>query len=117
MPHDPTSVGPNFTPTTCWCCGRHATGIGIGQPSRGEPKWLCEFCIPLIAHIRAVKRFDVYEQRAVTYAIDNVGPLVEKFGVDLSEWSEEQRTEFATEIILGFGHSIREQVRMQEVPF
>lgn len=121
MTHSPTSSGPpHHTPTTCWCCGRRAFGIGIGEFGRrgdGDPKFLCEACIPLIEHIKAVVRFDEYEQNAIHATIEAVGPLIEKFGTDLAEWDADQVEEFVTAIILGFGHSIREQVREREIPF
>lgn len=121
MPHNPTSSGPPLhTPTTCWCCGRHATGIGMdgfGRDGRGDPRWLCDLCVPLMHQIRAARTFDTYEENAVTATILGVGDLVAEWGSDLAEWEEAQVRQFVTEIILGFGDAIREQVRSTEVPF
>lgn len=121
MPHDPTSSGPpHHLPMTCWCCGRRATGIGMDQFGRdqlGDPRWLCEMCVPLMEQIRAARHFDIYEDRAVDMAIDSVGPLIGEYGPDLSEWNESQRRQFVMEIVLGFGDAVRKQVREQAVPF
>lgn len=119
--HDPTSTGaPHHSPTTCWLCSRRATGIGVGSfgwNGKGDPHFLCENCIPLIEHIRTTTNFDRYETDAIQATIGMAGPLIEKFGTDLSDWSEDQVTEFVAAIILGFGTSIRQQVRDLEVPY
>ncbi len=123
MTHAPTTAGgPLHTPTTCWLCSRRAEGIGIGQfPSdyrpNSDPKFLCLNCIPLAAQLRTTTKFDHYESNAIDATIEAVGPLIGEFGSDLAEWTPEQRVEFVTAVILGFGTSIREQIRTQEVPF
>lgn len=121
MPHDPTSSGPpHHTPTVCYCCGRRAHGIGMegfGWDGKRDPHWLCELCIPIMQQIKAVVRFDAYETRAIDATIEAVGALVGANGTDLGDWSEDQVREFVSEIILQFGHSIRKQIREQEVPF
>ena len=121
MTHAPTSTGaPHHTPTTCWCCGRHAHGIGLkgfGRSGNDDPHWLCQQCILILEHIKAVTKWDLYEQRAISASVEAAGPLIEKFGTDLADWSEEQAEEFAATIILGFGDSIRKQVTDGEVPF
>lgn len=121
MPHNPTSTGaPLHTPTTCWCCGRHATGIGMegfGRDGKQDPRWVCELCAPLIEQIRAARSFDVYEENAVAATILGVGELIEEYGPDLGAWTEAQVQQFVMQIILGFGDAIREQVRSTEVPF
>jgi hypothetical protein len=123
MTHAPTSSGPPLhVPTTCWCCGRRANGAGIGEfPSarhpKADPKFLCDLCIPLAAQIRASLKFDHYERAAIEAAIESVGPLIGEYGTDLAEWTDDQRKDFVTQIILFFGASIREQVKNKEVPF
>jgi len=121
MTHTPTTSGPpHHTPTTCYCCGRHATGIGLegfGRKADQDPHFICTACSLLIEQIKATRHWDTYEHRAIEAAVDGVGPLVERFGADLSGWTAEQAQEFAAAIILGFGDEIRRQVREQEVPF
>ncbi len=119
--HEPTSTGaPSYSPTTCWLCSRRATGVGVGSfgwDGKGDPHFLCENCIPLIEQIRATTSFDRYEKDAIQETIEMAAPFIERFGSDLGDWTEEQVTEFVAGIILGFGTSIRRQVRSQEVPF
>lgn len=119
MTQTPTHTKPGFEPTTCYLCGRHASFQGVGSTSKGDRDLhlLCDHCVPLARQIRATMKFDVYEENAVQDTIEGVGPLVMRFGPDITEWTAEQRTEFATQIILGFGTSIRRQVREQVVPF
>jgi hypothetical protein len=118
MTHEPTSIGPNHTPATCYLCGRHAVGLGLGSARNSDdPRWLCALCAMLCDQIRAVSKFDTYEDNALGKAIDMVGHLVERNGSDLADWSERQVREFVTMLILSFGEAIREQVRTKEVPF
>ena len=116
-PFTPTNPNGNIGP--CLVCGRHATGLGLGTTARDrkDPRWLCEMCIPLVEHIRSIQKFDMYEHNAVTEAVEAVGPLVQRNGADLSQWDEEQVEEFAREIWLQCGASIRRQVKDKEVPF
>jgi hypothetical protein len=121
MTHEPTSSGPpHHVPTTCYACGRRAHGIGFGtfgRDGKGDPHFLCENCIPLMAQIKATTRWDAFEQRALEATIEMVGPIIETNGPDLSEWTAEQVEEFVGAVILSFGTSIREQVRSGSVPF
>lgn len=121
MTHTPTSSGPpSHTPTVCYCCGRRAHGIGMegfGRDGKGDPHFLCELCIMIMDQIKSVRSFDIYENNAIDAAIEGVGPTIEAFGSDLGEWDEGQRRQFVMEIILGFGDSIRNQVKAGEVPF
>lgn len=89
----------------------------FGWDGKGDPNFLCENCIPLMAQIKATTRWDVFEQNAIAATIDAVGPLVEEFGTDLSGWSEAQVEEFIGSVILSFGTAIREQVKTGSVPF
>lgn len=121
MTHAPTSSGPpNHTPTVCFCCGRRAHGIGIGdfgRDGKGDPKWLCQLCIPLIDQIRSAQRFDIYENNAIDMTIEAVGPSIEANGSDLGSWNESQVRQFVVDIVMGFGDAIRKQIRTKEVPF
>jgi hypothetical protein len=117
MTHAPTSTGaPHHVPTTCFCCGRRATGIGFGD-FKTDPHWLCQQCIPLLEQIRSARRFDVYENSAIDMTIEAVGPSIEANGADLSEWTESQVRQFIVDVIMHFGDAIRTQVRTHEVPF
>ena len=119
MTHAPTSTGaPHHIPTTCFCCGRRATGIGFGDLGAGkDPHWLCAQCIPLLEQIRSARRFDHYENAAIDMTIEAVGPSIEANGSDLGEWNESQVRQFVVDVIMHFGDAIRTQVREQEIPF
>lgn len=121
MPHDPTTSGPpHHTPSTCYVCSRRATGIGLagfGWNGDQDPHFVCPQCVPLIEQLKSMTKFDVYEENAIAATVEALGPLVEEFGFDMSEWSAEQAERFVAEVVLGFGHSIRTQIRENEVPF
>lgn len=125
MTHTPTFHGPTHTPTTCFLCARHATGLGLGREKNAkgyavgdDPRWLCELCALLAGQIRSVIKFDKYEDNAVEAVKDSaVAPLVERNGTDMAEWTDEQVTELIVEVVLGYGAAIREQVKNNEVPF
>ncbi len=118
MTFAPTHV--ENTPAVCHCCGRHAIGIGVGDPSAkrdNDPKYLCRECVQLIEQIRRVKRFDLYEKQALAGGVDAAGPLVDEFGADLGEWSEDQVLAFCGAIWRGCADRLREVVREGQVPF
>ena len=116
MTFTPTHV--NDTPAVCHCCGRTPTGIGIGLTTpREDPKYLCRECLMLVEQIQRVRRFDPYEKEARRGGMDAAGPLVEEFGSDLSEWTEDQIMIFCGAIWRGCGDRLRELVASKETPF
>ena len=119
MTHEPTHTPmPEMIPTCCFLCGRRANGLGIGRMrEHGDLRFVCDECGLLAAQIKAIRRFDHYEQLAVTEVVEKVGPMLEDFGTDLGNWTSEQAEAFVVAIILGFGDSIRTLVREREVPF
>lgn len=119
MTFTPSHAGaPSYTPACCFVCGRRAEGLGMGFRSRGDdPKWLCEECIELGSIISKVKRFDVFEDRALSAVIEKVGPLVEQFGSDLGEWDMDQVEEFVASVVMGFGNCLRDEIKKSEAPF
>ncbi|SFB52490.1 hypothetical protein SAMN03159496_04655 [Rhizobium sp. NFR07] len=113
MTFQPTKVGD--TPAVCNCCGRHAIGIGIGDGK--EPRYLCQECVILIEQLKRVRRFDPYELEARMGGMEAAGPLVDEFGSDLAEWSEEQVLIFCAAIWKGCADKLREVIRKGEAPF
>lgn len=111
---EPTHV--DNTPAVCFCCGRHATGAGIGGP-KGDPRYLCAECLLIAEQIKHVRRWDAYESQAVLGGMDAAGPLVEAFGSDLAEWDEGQVRQFIATVWRGCADRLRELVRSQEAPF
>jgi hypothetical protein len=113
MTFTPTSI--DNTPAVCFCCGREATGIGLGAASRGQadPRWLCEDCIAAGGLIRTARTKDLtpYERAAVARAVDAVGGFLESHGTDLSDWTSEQAEAFVGAIWQACGDSLREVIK------
>lgn len=106
-------------PANCHICGRHALGIGLEPPRKGEqPRWLCAECLPLLEYIKSVRRLDPYEIKAIEMAGDKAGALLDGWGkTDLAEMDEGEWREFCKTLCLGFGESMRRLIRDGEAPF
>lgn len=115
LPFRPTVDGTGY-PTACLTCGRHAHGIGIGNPPRHDPKYLCPGCMALLTQIKDITNFNGYERAAVEYAIDAVTPFIEKHGPDMGEWSAEVVEEFVRRLWSACGDGVRDAVE-NGVPF
>lgn len=108
----------NHDPADCHVCGRHATGIGIGFQGRDpNPRWLCTECALILEHIRNVKRMDPYELRARAGGMEAAAPLIDEFGSDLSEWTEEQAMRLCGAIWKGCADELRRLIMDGEAPF
>src|SRR4051812_25139544 len=107
------------TPADCFYCGQRAHGIGVGfTHSRDtDPKWICSPCSLLLEDFKKIKRIDAYQLRARKGGMDAAGPLVEEWGSDLAEWSEEQVLRFCGTIWDGCSVELRRLVRDSEAPF
>jgi hypothetical protein len=116
LPFAPTRDRDGY-PSACHCCGRHAVGLGIGDPGRGDPKYLCEECVLLVEQIKSIRGWNAYERAAVTKAVENVGAFLEKHGTDLGEWDEQTAEDFVRAIWLSCADGLRAVVRDREVPF
>lgn len=117
MSFEPT-IEPDGKVTVCFVCGRHAaSGVGIFKPGGGDPGFLCDLCVPLLNQLRSTTAFSRYEQIAIDRTVDGVGPLIERFGFDLSTWDADQIDQFLKEVILTFSASVRDVIRTSEVPF
>lgn len=105
------------TPTTCYACGRHAIGIGMGNGER-DPKWLCAECVPLIDHLRHIKRFDPYEIDAVDGAVEAAGEYMGSIGkTDLAEFEADEARVLCRTIVQAFGDRLRAVIREGRAPF
>lgn len=116
-PFTPTVDPATRFPTTCYACARHATGIGIGDPSRGDPRYLCEECVLLIETVKTIRSWSPLERAAVSRAVDAVGPFVQRHGSDLAEWEEETAEDFIRAIWGACADGLRAVIRDREVPF
>jgi hypothetical protein len=106
---------PNYEhdPADCFICGRHAIGVGFDKPTR----YLCAECVPLIEYVKDIRRWDAYEIKARAGGMDAAAPLVEKFGSDLGEWTEEQVLQFCGTVWRGCADRVRKLVRDGDAPF
>lgn len=120
MTFEPTQDA-NGDPTTCWTCGRHATGIGVGtfKPGRDgavEPRWICQQCVPAIEYIRTAKRLDPYELRAIDHGVTAVGEYLDSIGkYDLADMDELEARMIVKAAWIGCGEGLRKE--LQEAPF
>lgn len=114
-PFTPTAV--NDTPATCYACGRHAHGLGIGN--RREPKYLCEECLDILEHVKSVRRWTPYEYSALNGGIDAVAEFIDSIGgkTELSEFTEAERQGLVQAAWGGCANRLREVVKSGEVPF
>jgi hypothetical protein len=107
---------PHHQPADCWICHRTAIGIGVG--SSGSPKWLCVECAKTPAAFKKVTRLDPLEQRAIGDAGIEGGKYLDSIGeTDVAKLTKAQWVTFLKRVVLGFGTSIRQQVRSGEIPF
>ncbi|CAN7604649.1 DUF6511 domain-containing protein [Bosea sp. LjRoot237] len=104
-------------PADCFVCRRHAVGVGAGSPG-GNPRWVCNDCIPHLAEIRTVRNFDPYELRARADAGEKAGELLDGWGKsNMAELTEEEWFKFLSTIIGEFGESLRRQVAEMRAPW
>lgn len=93
-------------------CGRHAIGLAV-SPTRP----ICAECVPILEYVKSVRRPSAYELKARQGGVDAMGPLIEQFGSDLSEYTEEQALMLAGAAWRGVADEIRRLVREGEAPF
>ncbi|TPJ86937.1 MULTISPECIES: DUF6511 domain-containing protein [unclassified Mesorhizobium] len=110
---------PNPHPNVCHVCGMTGCGLGIGfSHSRdADPKWLCIECSLIIEDIKKVKRLDVYELKAREGGVEAAAPVVEAYGTDLAEYTDEQAAMLAGAIWKGCAARLRELIRDGSAPF
>jgi hypothetical protein len=118
MTFSPT-VSQNHDPTVCHCCGRAATGIGIGNPGREDPRYLCGECVLLVERIREVRSWSPYELKAVDGGVDAVGEFIESIGgkTELSEFDEFEQRELVKAAWRGSVDRLRQILEHGEAPF
>lgn len=107
---------PMEEPADCWLCHRHAEGLGVGTPQ--QPKWLCKECLVMADDIRRARRLDAFEVLALTDAGADGGAYLDSLGkTDLAELTEHEFRDFVRKVVLGFGASLRQQIREGRAPF
>lgn len=99
-------------PDVC-LCGRQAIGIGFDKPLR----WICQECVPIMEYVKSVRRPSAYELKAREGGMELAAPLVEEYGADLSQWTEEQVLTFVGACWRGTADRIRYLVKNDEAPW
>jgi len=103
-------------PADCCVCHRRAEGIGIGSPQ--SPRWLCKECSVMADDIRRARRLDPFEVAALNDAGADGGEYLDSLGkTDLADLTEHEYREYVRRVVLGFGASIRAQIREGRAPF
>lgn len=115
LPFTPT-VDDNDNPTVCRCCGRHAIGIGVGDPKK-DPGYLCTECVLLVEHVRSARRMDIFELVALDGGVDAVGEYIESIGglTELADFDELQRRMLVKAAWQGCADGLRKALK--EAPF
>ncbi|MCO5077111.1 MULTISPECIES: DUF6511 domain-containing protein [unclassified Chelatococcus] len=68
--------------------------------------------------IRSARRLDAFEVLALTDAGADGGAYLDGLGkTDLAELTEHEYREFVRKVVLGFGASLRQQIREKRAPF
>lgn len=75
-------------PEVCHCCGRSAHGVATGP--RGD-RWLCKECIPLLEYVRDVRRWDIYELRAIDAVDAATSDFAAEHGTDMAAYDDDTR--------------------------
>lgn len=118
LPITPT-VDENHNPTVCRICSMRAIGVGVGFTSRGDkdPGYLCIECTALVETVRSMRRFDVYELKALHGCMDAVGEFLDERGVtDLALLDELDALMLCKRVVMAFGDTLRRLLR-EESPF
>lgn len=104
-------------PSRCRCCGFTPVGIGISNPAKGDPGFLCTSCLLLMEKIQSTRRMSVYELKARQGGVDAAAPLIEEFGADLSQWTEEQALALSGAMWRGNADELHRLLEHGEPPF
>lgn len=116
LKHEPTAA-PNGDPTTCWCCGRHAVSLGVGNAAK-DPRYLCVECIPLLEYIKDVRRWSPYEVKALDAVDEATGDYAAAVGkTDIASFSEEERRGLWRCAISAHQDGIRRLIKDGEAPW
>lgn len=114
MTFSPTAA-PHGDPSTCHACGRHAVSAGIGNAK--EPRYLCTECLFILENIKAVRRMDPFELKALDGGVEAVGEYLGSINkTDLADCDELEARMLVKAAWLGCADRLR-KVISTEVPF
>lgn len=121
LPISPTE-DEHGNPTVCRVCSMRAFGVGVGtpahrDPAQRDPGYLCIECAALIETVRDMRRFDVYELKALDGCLEELGAIIDERGIsDLNHFDELDAKMLCKRIVMAFGDTLRRLLR-DEVPF
>lgn len=118
LPIQPT-VDEHHNPTVCRVCSMRSVGIGVGFKHRDDkdPGYLCLECATLVEAVRSMRRFDVYELRALDGCVESVGEFLNDRGItDLALLDELDAKLLCKRVVMAFGDTLRRLLR-SEAPF
>jgi len=77
-------------PTTCFCCGMRAIGIGLNRTDKGDPQYICKRCVMAINDYKKIKGLDAFEIQALDGGVDAVGEWINERGIgtELAHYDE-----------------------------
>ncbi|MCD1264047.1 hypothetical protein B5M44_04255 [Shinella sumterensis] len=118
LPITPTA-DEHGNPTVCRVCSMRSFGVGVGFTSRTDkdPGYLCLECSALIETVRDMRRFDVYELKALDGCLEELGAIIDERGIsDLNHFDELDAKMLCKRIVMAFGDTLRRLLR-EEAPF
>lgn len=117
-PITPT-VDKDGTPTVCNCCGRRAIGVGIGNPLKEDPRYLCPQCLLIVEKIKSIKRLDIYETQAINGGVDAIGDWIDANGgvTDLAYYDELMQLQLVRACWIGCTDRLRKLLEDGCAPF
>lgn len=106
-------------PSSCHVCGRQAQGIGVGNPSRGDPRFLCQECLLLLERVREIRNWTPYELKALDSGVDAVGEYIESIGgkTNLREFDELEQRMLVKAAWRGCGDGLHRILEAGDAPF
>lgn len=119
LPIQPTA-DEHHNPTLCRICSMRAFGIGVSnmRKTTDDPGYLCVECAVLVEAVRSMRRFDVYELKALDGCVDAVGDFITErgAGTDLAYFDELDQRMLCKRVVMAFGDTLRRLLR-EESPF
>lgn len=104
-------------PETCVCCGRQAIGVGFAGRKPEDNTWICGECVPLLEYIKDVRRWSLYEVKALEAVDAATGDYAADHGTDIALFDEPTRRGLWTCAIKAHQAEIRRLVKSGDAPW
>lgn len=111
------TVDTDGNPTTCFCCGMRAIGIGLNRSEKGDPQYICKRCVMAIDDYKKIRRLDDFEIKALDAGVDAVGEWIADNGgvTELAHFDELMQRMLVKAAWEGCARGLREALK--EAPF